>query len=337
MSPHPEAAVTLAMALVTSSAAPLVLLNEELIIIGISASFCAKFEVGPLGADLVRFRDLGDGEWSSPQLDALLIAAANGNAAVDGYEMDLVRPNRSPRRLVVSAHRLDYFDPDKVRLVMSVLDITEARMTEKLKDDLVRDKQVLMQELQHRIANSLQIIASVLMQSARKVQSEETKQHLRDAHNRVLSIATLQRQLAESSTSEVAIRGYLVDLCRSIGASMISDPKQTTLTVTSDDSVIASEVSVSIGLIVTELVINALKHAFPGDRSGAITVDYAANDGGWKLVISDNGIGMPGQTEQNKPGLGTSIVDAIAQHLEATVAVTDAGPGTAVSITHSAS
>jgi len=324
------------MALVTSSHAPLVLLDGDLTIIGISSSFCRAFQVQPLGKETIKLGELGAGEWDIPQLNALLIATANGNAAVEGYEMDLLRADRSTHKLVVSAHKLDYFDEGTVRLIVSVVDVTDARIAEKLKDDLLREKQILLKELQHRVANSLQIIASVLMQSARKVQSEETRFHLQDAHHRVMSIATLQRQLAENKQGDVALRAYLTDLCRSIGASMIPDPKRLSLTATVDDSVTSSDFSISLGLIVTELVINALKHAFPGnDRTGAITVDYAAKGKGWTLAVSDNGVGMPGDEAEVKPGPGTSIVDAIAKQLGATVEIEGADPGTTVSVTHS--
>src|SRR3546814_8714869 len=79
----------------------------------------------------------------------------------------------APRRLVLSAQKLDYGDMEQVRLLLTISDVTDARSSEKLKDDLLREKAILLQELQHRVANSLQIIASVLMQSARRVQPEE--------------------------------------------------------------------------------------------------------------------------------------------------------------------
>jgi len=78
-----------------------------------------------------------------------------------------------------------------------------------MNEDLIRDKGILLQELQHRVANSLQIIASVLMQSAKKVQSEEVRGHLHDAHNRVMSVAAIQKQLAVSSTDRVSLQPYL--------------------------------------------------------------------------------------------------------------------------------
>ena len=164
----------------------------------------------------------------------------------------------------MNAHTLDYFEAESIRVVVAITDVTSQRLAEKHKDDLVREKQLLLQEIQHRVANSLQIIASVLLQSARKVQSHETRDHLRDAHNRVMSIAMLQKHLSATTVKHVALRTYFNDLCMSIGASMIGDPERLSLTTHIDNSVVDPDTSVSLGLIVTELVINSLKHAFPG-------------------------------------------------------------------------
>jgi two-component sensor histidine kinase len=220
-------------------------------------------------------------------------------------------------------------------IALTVVDVTSARLAEKLKDELVQEKQVLLQELQHRVANSLQIIASVLMQSARRVQSDETRTHLYSAHNRVMSIATLQKQLAVKSNDEVELRPYLKELCASIGASMIDDVDRVSLSSAADESKATANVSVSIGLIVTELVINALKHAFPEEnQSGTVTVNYAAQGEGWTLNVEDDGVGIAAGEGQGEPGLGTGIVDALAKQLGATVTTSDKGPGTKVSVVH---
>src|SRR5471032_1805814 len=180
------------------------------------------------------------------QLISLLAATASGYAAVRDYEIDLCRNDQETRRLVLNAERLDYGTKESVRLLLSVADVTDARVAERLKDDMLREKAVLLQELQHRVANSLQIIASVLMQSARKVQSEETRSHLHDAHQRVMSVASLQKQLASSNEAYVELRPYFTALCKSIGASMIRDHNQLTLEVISDDSIATADVSVSL-------------------------------------------------------------------------------------------
>jgi two-component sensor histidine kinase len=324
------------MALIASSSAPLLLLAEDLTVIAASRSFCHAFAIDPATVDDTKLGDLGTGEWNVPQLISLLVATFAGAAAIDCYEMDLVREERDTACLVLNAHKLEYGQNVSPRIVLAVTDITSARLAEKLKDELVQRNQTLLQELQHRVANSLQIIASVLMQSARRVQSEETRTHLHDAHQRVMSIATLQKQLAMKSTDKVELSKYLKELCVSIGASMIDDPKRVMLTSRVDDTVTSANVSVSIGLIVTELVINSLKHAFPGrNQKGQINVGYLASGNGWTLTVDDDGNGMAAEVD-SKPGLGTGIVEALAKQLEAKVNVTDQKPGTRVSVVHTA-
>ena len=338
MAPHapvpPAVALNLALAVVASSKAPVLLLDGSLAVIAASKSFCRVFQIQPGQAAGRSLSALGGGEWNVPQLTALLKATASGFAEVEDYEMELVRPGRENRCLVLNATKLDYADDNNVRLILAVSDITDARIAERLKDDLVKEKAVLLQELHHRVANSLQIIASVLMQSARKVQSEETRGHLFDAHQRVLSVASLQQQLAASRAGDVQLRPYFTTLCESIGASMIGDHDQLSLQVRADDGIATADTSISLGLIVTELVINALKHAFPHDRKGKILVDYKMHTANWTLSVTDNGVGMPMEPGSAKAGLGTSIVQALTKQLGASISVAGANPGTKVSIVH---
>jgi two-component sensor histidine kinase len=91
---------------------------------------------------------------------------------------------------------------------------------------------------------------------------------------------------------------------------------------------------VSLGLIITELVINALKHAFPNNQAGGIAVDYRSDGPNWTLSVRDNGIGMPTGAEKAKPGLGTGIVEALSKQLRGVISVSDAEPGTVVALVH---
>jgi two-component system, sensor histidine kinase PdtaS len=335
---HSKAVVpdTLALALVAASDAPILLLDGDLTVIAASASFSRGFHLDPAAVNGRLLFSLGTGEWDVPQLRSLLRVTLSGAAEVDGYEMDLMHSGRAPRRLVITAHQLVYGDATEVRLMLAVSDVTDARLADRLKDDLLREKAILYQELQHRIANSLQIIASVLMQSARRVPSQETRSHLFDAHSRVMSVAALQHQLAATNVGEVHLREYFTELCQSIGASMIQDHEKLRLKVDADESLAVPDVSVSLGLIVTELVINALKHAFPEDRGGDIVVSYRSVAADWTLSVVDNGIGISPYAAP-KAGLGSSIVEALAKQLGARVQMTDAGPGASISIVHAES
>jgi two-component sensor histidine kinase len=331
---HADMSLDLALALIAASTVPVLLLDGHLTVIAASESFCRTFQILAASVPNRRLVELGAGEWAIPQFNALLKATASGYAEVGDYEVDLIRNGREKRRLVLKARKLEYGKANDIRLLVTVADVTDARIAEKLKDDMLKDKGVLLQELHHRVANSLQIIASLLLQSARKVQSDETRTHLVDAHQRVMSVAALQQHLTTSSTADVELRPYFTALCESIGASMIRDHNQISLDVSVDDSTTAADISVSLGLIVTELVINALKHAFPGDRPGAIKVDYHSHGPNWTLSVTDNGVGMPADSASAKPGLGTSIVQALTAQLHAHVAVSNANPGTAVSVVH---
>jgi chemotaxis protein methyltransferase CheR len=196
---------------------------------------------------------------------------------------------------------------------------------------------MLLDEIQHRIANSLQIIAGIILMKARAVSSEETRLFLQDTHDRVISIATVQQQLnASGILGPIEMVPYLTRLSDALAASMIGDTRPVTLKVVGTAGSLSSRQAESIGLITTELVMNALKHAFPSENmKGRINIAYDVDGTNWKLTVADNGIGKPdGVFAQSKTGLGTGMVKALAQELNANVE-TLAGPeGTIVSITH---
>jgi two-component system, sensor histidine kinase PdtaS len=334
---HPDVGLNLALAVIAASNAPVLLLDGELDIVAASNSFCDAFGFGdPKKISGKSLSGLGEGEWSSPQLASLLAITALRHAEVHSYEMDLVRFGMPTLCLVLNARKLDLGEDTAVRLVLAITDVTRARANARHKDDLVREKAILLEELQHRVANSLQIVASVLMQSVRNVQSEETRGYLRDAHNRIMSVGLLQKQLSSASLGEVAITPYLDELCRTIGASMIHDGGKVSIVVRGDVGVTSADASVSLGLIVTELVINALKHAFPDGRKGKIDVDYQSNGLAWTLKVNDDGVGIPTGEAAPAPGLGTGIVDALSKQLHAIHGIETDGSGTRITIAHAA-
>ncbi|MGZ5127848.1 MAG: sensor histidine kinase, partial [Burkholderiales bacterium] len=154
-------------------------------------------------------------------------------------------------------------------------------------------------------------------------------------HQRVMSVATVQEQLQASGLNEsIEIGPYLTKLCESLATSMVGERRPLSIRVEATSGRAVSSEAVSLGLIVTELVINALKHAFPsGCAQGAILVKYENDESGWRLSVSDNGDGL-GEKGANgvHTGLGTSIVEALAQQLNAKVRKSAGPEGTMVSI-----
>ena len=150
------------------------------------------------------------------------------------------------------------------------------------------------------------------------------------------------KQLVASSHGEpIEIGPYLSRLCEALGASMTDDSRPVLLKVQVEGGTASSAEEVSIGLIVTELVINAFKHAVVGERAASLLiVAYEATETNWRLSVSDNGIGTSeGHLKLDKPtsGLGTIIVEALAKRLDARVEIWRNPQGTTVSITHGTS
>ena len=326
-----------AQSIVDTVREPVLVLDKDLRVIAASRSFYSAFKVRPEDTEGRLLYALSDGQWDIPKLRVLLEKIIPEQGVMEGYEVEHEFPGLGLRTICLNARQVFYEGGAGTTILLGMEDVTERRILEREKDELLRQKDTLLEELQHRIANSLQIIASIILMKARVVQSEETRFHLEDAHKRVLSVAAVQKQLhASGATGVVEIAPYLSQLCRSLAHSMIGDTRPISLKVIGQGGRATSRQAESLGLIVTELVMNALKHAFRDDKTkGQITVAYDMIGTNWKLSISDNGIGKPeGGFAQGKSGLGTGIVKALAHQLDAQFE-TLAGPeGTTVSITH---
>jgi PAS domain S-box-containing protein len=304
-------AAALAHAIVDTVRDPLLVLDHDLRIVAASRAFFHIFHLLDEDVRGYMIYEIDDGQWNIPELRTILETIATDHATVEGYEVDREFPRVGRRIMLLNARKVFYAAGTHTTTLLAFEDVTQRRATEAQVQELLREKDMLLEEMQHRVINSLQIIASILLIKARTVQSEETRLQLVDAHQRVLSVAA-------------------------VAQSMIGDSRPISLKVEADSGTLISHQAVSMGLIVTELVMNALKHAFPREKNdAAILVSYKVADSDWKLTISDNGGGMPDRSvSQKKSGLGTSLVHSLAKQLEAGVETASDFHGTAITITH---
>jgi Histidine kinase/PAS fold len=267
---------TLAQAIVDTVAEPLVVLDSHLRVITASRSFYLTFRVDRQGTQGRLLYDLGEGQWNIAELRMLLEKVLHEHGVVKAYEVDREFPGLGRRTMRLSARKVLYQGNPRTTLLLTMADVTEQRAMEREMKELMWQKELLLEEMQHRVANSLTIIASILMLKARTVQSEETRQHLQDAHSRVMSVAAVQNHFhAAAQIGSIEMAPYLSRLCEALAESMIGEGRQISLKVEVAESHVPSRQAVSIGLLVTELVINALKHAFPAvTRAGRVVVAY---------------------------------------------------------------
>ena len=334
----------LALAVVNTIHDPLLVLDSKFCVLAASRSFYETFHVVPehtIGRFLF---SLGNGQWDIPALRQLLETIIPAQTAMDGFEVEAVFPSRGHRIMVLNARQVVFEDKANAMILLAFADVTVGRAIQREKDALLRrteelllQKEILLQEMQHRVANSLQIIASILLLKARIVTSEETRRDLHDAHQRLMSVAEVQRHLhVTHGIDQILVGSYLSTLCDSLGASMIRDAQPIDIKTIGDAGQIGSDQAVSLGLIVTELVINAIKYAFPVFQADAqVLVNYTSSGADWSLIVADNGIGKKGDPATRAGGgLGTAIVQALAKQLGARIDISNNVTGTGISITY---
>ncbi len=322
-------------AIVDTIREPLLVLDADLRVLAASRSYGRVFDARHEDVDGKLLSELGGGQWNIPALHEALQRVLAEQGALEEFEVDSEFQKIGRRIMVLNARKVIETDPRLILLAFE--DITERRAVERERANLLLEKELLLQEMQHRVANSLQIIASILLIKARTVTSEETRTHLHDAHDRVLAVAAVQKHLhATVGTEAIELRPYLKHLCKSLADSMIGETRSIAVDIRINDGRATSSEAVSLGLIVTELMINALKHAFPvAKKDSTIVVRYETNATGWRLSLTDNGVGkLDDNSPRAKVGLGTSIVAALAEQLGARVETISSASGTSVSITH---
>ena len=299
-------AQALALAIVDTLPEPFLVLDDSLHLLAGSRCFYEVFGEDPARARGRSLFDLSDGEWDIPRLRQLLTSVVPQHTAVEGFEFEQSFANLGKRTIQLNALPIRDDSGEGRMLLLAIKDITERRVAEQEKqrllehtEELLEQQRTLLREMRHRIANSLQIIASILLLKAGSVSSEETKNELRAAHQRVMSVASVQSHLSDSDGIEQIEMGpYLTKLSAGLASSMVGPKQHIDIAVQTSEGALPTSHAVSIGLIVTELIINAIKYAFPQHRPSArirITFEMAKSD--WKLTVADNGVGRQAEED----------------------------------------
>jgi chemotaxis protein methyltransferase CheR len=318
-------------------------LDDTLHLLAASRCFYEVYGEDPADAHGRSLFELSDGQWDIAGLRQLLRAVLPDHIGLEGFEFEGNFGNLGKRTIELNALPLREKDGMSKMVLVAIKDITERRVIEQEKqrllehtEELLEQQKTLLREMQHRIANSLQIIASILLLKAGSVTSEETKKELRAAHQRVMSVAAVQGHLqASDGIEQIEVAPYLTKLATGLASSMVGPKQNIDIKVVSDAGTLPTSHAVSIGLIVTELIMNAVKYAFPKPRASArIRVTFEKVDADWKLTVSDNGTGRrPSNEPSTSTGLGTALIAALAKQLDALISETSTTKGLSVEIT----
>lgn len=333
----------LALAIVDTLPEPFLVLDETLHLLAGSRCFYEVYGEDPATAHGRSLFELSRGQWDIPGLRQLLRAVVPDHSGLEGFEFEGDFGKLGKRTIQLNALPLRQEGGADKMVLLAIKDITERRVAEQEKqqllehtEELLEQQKTLLREMRHRISNSLQIIASILLLKAGSVTSEETKKELRAAHQRVMSVAAVQGHLqASHGIEQIEMGPYLTKLATGLASSMVGPKQPIAIKVVSDAGTLPTSHAVSLGLIVTELIMNSVKYAFPRPRKSArirVTFEKAGED--WKLTVSDNGTGRRQAEEPStSTGLGAALITALAKQLGAIVSETSSKMGLTADVT----
>ncbi len=245
---------------------------------------------------------------------------------------------RDERRLVCDR------EGNPLEIVGSMYDITEQKKALGQLKASLQEKEVLLKEIHHRVKNNLQVISSLLNLQSRGIQDEETRILFQDSQNRIQSIAFIHEKLYQSrDLAQVDFSQYIQTLCIHLFRSYGTSPQRISLNLEIDDIFLSVDTAIPCGLIVNELVCNALKHGFSPKGTGAIEIGLhrtfqEADEGKRELVmrVRDNGIGFPAEVDFRKTrSLGMQLINTLVKQLKGTIEL-NRNSGTAFEIVFSA-
>lgn len=270
-------------------------------------------------------RDIAETFWKNDRI----VLAGGGTLAVEEEtpEPDGTRTNWLNIKFTFS-------DPTGKKFVGGIgIDITERKRAEEKIQALLAEKELLIKEVHHRIKNNMAALTSILSLQGKMSSDPATEKALNDVKSRMQSMALLYERLYRSdNVREMPIGNYLPDMINEI-ASMFHSRPEVAIEKHIDNFILDAKTMSVLGLIVNELMTNAMKHAFEGRDSGNIIVAAAQQDGHASLIIEDNGIGIPESVDiDNSPSFGLRLVGILIRQLDGTITIARKG-GTRFTIT----
>jgi PAS domain S-box-containing protein len=214
-------------------------------------------------------------------------------------------------------------------VLSAIVDISDRKHREESIQAALKEKDILLGEIHHRVKNNLQVIHSLLDLQSLKVDDETALQLLRESQNRIRSMSLIHQTLYESKDfARVDFRSFLDTLVPTLVSSYSADPSRITLLIDAAEVSVPINAAIPCGLIVNELISNALKHAFPGGRHGEIRIGLARDESEQvELSVSDNGVGIPEELDlANASTLGLQLVALLADQLSAEILIQRANP-----------
>ncbi|MCD4689808.1 MAG: PAS domain S-box protein [Desulfuromonadaceae bacterium] len=254
------------------------------------------------------------------------MARLAGELVPSQYEIKCVTRDGEEKYIMVSAGTMSH--QGHFSGVASFLDITERKRSEELVRASLAEKEVLLKEIHHRVKNNLQVVSSLLFLQSQKFSDAELKNCFLESQSRICSMALAHEQLYQSKNlAEVSVKSYLESLVEQLLQIFFSPGQEVDCRLEVEDIPLDIEKMVPCGLLITELLSNAYKHAFEDGQRGQVTISMQGGAGQIELAVADNGVGFPEELDYRQAKtFGLQLVTALVNQLGGTLEMeSDAG------------
>ncbi len=311
-----------AQAIVETVREPLVVLDGDLQVKAVNRAFYKTFQVLQEETENKFIYELGEGQWNIPRLRALLEEILLKSTQFQDFEVDYEFPRIGHKAMLLNARRIHQEDNRTQMILLAIEDITERKEAEEQFKESLKEKEVLLKEIYHRVKNNLQVISSLLNLQSQYIRDKQALEIFKETQNRVKSMALIHEKLYQSKDlSRIDSAEYIRALADKLFRSYRVNPDAIKLKSKVDNVPLDVNTAIPCGLIINELVSNSLQHAFPKHRKGEIRIELRSdNDKKITLIVGDNGVGLPKDLDfRNTKSLGLQLVITLVEQLEGTI------------------
>lgn len=267
--------------------------------------------------------------------DKCIVKECFEDGQVHEFETEIIGTGGIPRVFWGTASVAARYEDGRPRMVVEFLrDITDRKRAEKQIKASLREKEVLLKEIHHRVKNNLQVISSLLKLQSQYAQDKRDVEIFRESQNRIKSMALIHEKLYQSKDlASINFHEYVSHLLNGLFRSYGVNTEKITLKTDIEDVLLGVDIAIPCGLIINELVSNSLKYAFPEDKEGEIKITLRTLDeSAMELTVADNGIGMPADTNfGSSESLGLKLVTILTNQIDGELEM-DRSEGTKIQI-----
>jgi PAS domain S-box-containing protein len=253
---------------------------------------------------------------------------------VSDYEIRLKDKDGSIRYCSINSRVMRDEDGENIKNLGSLRDITERKMMEKAIKDSLKEKEMLLMEVHHRVKNNMQIISSLLNLQSKYIRDKRDLDLFRNSQNRVRSMALVHEMLYKSEDlARIDFAKYIKELTYQLFRSYKVNFNSIKLTIDVEDIPLGVDTAIPCALIINEIVSNSLKYAFHEKKSGEIKIEFhKGKNQKHTLMVSDDGVGLPGKADiSERESLGLSLVNTLTGQLRGDIKI-DSNGGTKYTI-----